>query len=160
MITTLSSKHTIRVALAAVVALALFAGVAPGQTDRAQAAVSCVTIYRIYYNSPGTDDRSNTSLNGEWIRLHNGCSTGKSLTSWTIKDAAGHTYTFGSYTLKAISYVTIHTGKGTNTSTNRYWGSGAYIWNNDKDAAYLRNAVATLKDSCAYNNPSASAVYC
>jgi hypothetical protein len=151
--------HTTRVALAAVVALALLAGAAPGRTDRVQAA-GCITIYRIYYNSPGTDDGSNTSLNGEWIRLYNGCSTGKSLTSWTIKDAAGHTYTFGSYTLRAYHYVRIHTGKGTNISTDRYWGRSAYIWNNDKDTAYLRNAVKTLKDSCAYNNPSASAVYC
>ena len=63
---------------------------------------SCgVSIYRIYYNSPGSDDGSNTSLNAEWIQLTNNCSTGKSLYHWTIKDAAGHTYTFGTYTLAA-----------------------------------------------------------
>jgi len=87
-------------------------------------AAGCVRIYEIYYDSPGTDLGSNTSLNGEWIRLRNVCSTGKSLYHWTIRDYAGHTYTFGSYTLKAYSYVKIHTGKGTNTTTDRYWGSG------------------------------------
>jgi hypothetical protein len=55
-------------------------------------AASCVGIYRIYYNSPGTDTGSNTSLNAEWIQLHNRCSTSRSLTNAKIKDAAGHTY--------------------------------------------------------------------
>src|SRR6266498_3623572 len=34
-------------------------------------AAYCVGIYRIYYNSPGSDTGNNTSLNGEWIQLHN-----------------------------------------------------------------------------------------
>src|SRR3954470_176476 len=68
-------------------------------------AASCVQIYRIYYNSPGTDTRTNTSLNGEWIQLKNNCSTRKSLSSWRIKDLTGHTYTFATYTLGAGKYV-------------------------------------------------------
>ena len=55
----------------------------------------------------------------------------------------------------------MHTGKGTNTVTDRYWGSSAYIWNNDKDAAWLRNSPSgTLIDYCSYNNPNASWIYC
>jgi hypothetical protein len=123
-------------------------------------ATTCIRIYEIYYNSPGTDTRTNTSLNGEWIRLHNACSTAKSLTGWTIRDLAGHTYTFGTYGLKGYGYVKVHTGKGTNTSTDRYWGSGNYIWNNDKDTAYLRNSAGTLIAGCAYNNASVAYKYC
>src|ERR1044072_4759076 len=82
-------------------------------------AASCVGIYRIYYNSPGTDTGSNTSLNAEWIQLRNRCGTSGSLTNAKIKDAAGHTYTFGTYTLRAGKYVKVHTGKGTNTATDR-----------------------------------------
>jgi hypothetical protein len=122
-------------------------------------AASCVGIYRIYYNSPGTDTGSNTSLNAEWIQLRNRCSTSSSLTNAKIKDAAGHTYTFGSYALGGGKYVKVHTGKGSNTATNRYQGRSWYVWN-DKDTAYLYNASGIRLDSCSYNNRSASSVYC
>jgi hypothetical protein len=123
-------------------------------------ATGCVRIYEIYYDSPGSDYGSNSSLNGEWARLKNVCSTGKSLYHWTLRDAAGHVYTFGSYTLKAYSYVKIHTGKGTNTSTDRYWGKSWYVWNNDKDTAYLRNSAGTLMASCSYNSTAVDYKYC
>jgi len=126
----------------------------------AAAATPCVTIHRIYYNSPGTDTRSNASLNREWIQLHNRCSAARSLTSSKIKDAARHSYTFSSYVLGAGKYVTVHTGRGTNTSTNRYWGQSGYIWNNDRDTAYLYNRSGTRIDSCSYNNRKASSVAC
>jgi hypothetical protein len=74
----------------------------PSSQSSASAAY-CVGIYRISYNSPGTDTGSNTSLNAEWVQLHNRCSTSRSLTNWKIKDLAGHTYTFGSYTLAAAA---------------------------------------------------------
>jgi Lamin Tail Domain len=120
----------------------------------------CVGIYRVYYNSPGTDTGSNSSLNGEWIQLRNRCSTASSLTYAKIKDAAGHTYTFGSYALGGGKYVKVHTGKGTNTATDRYQGRSWYVWNNDKDTAYLYNRFGTRLDTCSYNNRYASSVYC
>jgi hypothetical protein len=131
----------------------------PSSQSSASAAY-CVGIYRIYYNSPGTDTGSNSSLNAEWIQLRNRCSTSRSLTYWKIKDAAGHTYTFGSYALRGGKYVKIHTGKGTNTATDRYQGRAWYVWNNDKDTAYIYNQNATRIDTCSYNNRSASSVYC
>lgn len=145
------------VLLAAIGAIALTTG---PSVARSVDAAGCVRIYEIYYDSPGTDTRTNTSLNGEWIRLRNVCSTGKSLTGWTIKDVAGHKYTFSTYTLKAYGYVKIHTGSGTNTATDRYWRSGSYIWNNDKDTAYLRNASLTLIASCSYNSTAVDYKYC
>jgi hypothetical protein len=30
-----------------------------------------IQIYEIYYNSPGSDTGSNSSLNAEWVRLYN-----------------------------------------------------------------------------------------
>ena len=126
----------------------------------ASAAPPCVVVYRIYYNSPGTDSGSNYSLNGEWIQLRNRCSTGRSLASWKIKDVAGHTYTFGTFRLGGGKYVKVRTGNGTATATNLYQGRSWYVWNNDKDTAYLYNANGTLIDRCYYNNRSASSVYC
>jgi hypothetical protein len=152
-------KRKLRAALTVVVALTLTGAVAHLGAERV-AAATCITITRIYYNSPGTDTGSNASLNDEWVRLYNRCATGKALRNWKLKDAAGHTYTFGTYTLRAGRGVRIHTGKGTNTRTDRYWGQGWYIWNNDKDTARLLNGSGTLKDRCSYNNPNASSVYC
>lgn len=43
-------------------------------------------------------------------------------------------------------------GKGSNTSTHRYWGSSWYIWNNSGDAAYLRNSAGAAIDSCAWGS--------
>jgi hypothetical protein len=131
----------------------------PSSQSSASAAY-CVGIYRIYYNSPGTDTGNNSSLNAEWIQLRNRCSTSRSLTYWKIKDAAGHTSTFGSDTLGGGKYVKIHTGKGTNTATDRYQGRSWYVWNNDKDTAYVYNRYGTRIDTCSYNNRSASSVYC
>ena len=86
--------------------------VSPWSQSPASAAY-CVAIHRIYYNSPGTDTGSNSSLNAEWIQLRNRCSTSRSLTNWKIKDAAGHAYTFGTYALGGGKYVKVDTGKGT-----------------------------------------------
>jgi hypothetical protein len=122
-------------------------------------AASKIQIYRVYYNSPGTDNRTNASLNAEYVVLKNTGSTSQSLKSWTLRDKASHIYTFGTFTLGAQKYVTIHTGSGTNSSTRRYWNSRAYIWNNTGDTAYLRTASGTAADSCSWGS-SGSNRYC
>jgi hypothetical protein len=33
-----------------------------------------------------------------------------------------------------------------------YWGRRWYVWNNNKDTAYVRTAAGTLVDSCAYDS--------
>jgi Lamin Tail Domain len=150
-----------KIAKSILVASLLIAGIVVSPSFQSPASAAyCIGIYRIYYNSPGTDTGSNTSLDAEWIQLHNRCSTSRSLTNAKIKDAAGHSYTFGSYTLGGGKYVKVHTGKGTDTATHRYQGRSWYVWNNDKDTAYLYNASGTRLDSCSYNNRSASSVYC
>ncbi|GAA4198611.1 lamin tail domain-containing protein [Microbispora amethystogenes] len=134
----------------------------------AQAATPAVQITKIYYDSPGSPDTgSNSSLNGEYVQIRNTTRKVVSLKGWTMRDKtkqAGHVYTFGAFTLKPGKTVTLRTGKGKNTSTTLYWGrSGntfAYIWNQDKDTAYLHNAGGKLIDSCSYNNPKAAYVTC
>jgi Lamin Tail Domain len=151
-----------RIIIAVVAAITAAAGIVAVQLagPTSAGAAPCVQIYRIYYNSPGTDTGSNTSLNAEFISLHNTCATARPMTSWKIKDAANHTYPFGTYSIGGGQYVRVHTGKGTNTAADRYWGSGSYIWNNDKDTASLYNQNGTLLDRCSYNNPAASQKYC
>jgi hypothetical protein len=123
------------------------------------AASSAIKITRIYFDSPGSDTGSNASRNAEWIRLKNTGSAARSLKGWRVRDAAGHVYVFGTYSLAGGLTVTIHTGNGSNTARHRYWRSGSYIWNNDGDTARLRRANGTLVDTCSYSG-AGSAVNC
>jgi hypothetical protein len=114
-------------------------------------AASSIQFGRIQYNAPGTPDTtSNTSVNGEYVVIKNIGVRNVSLTGWTLRDAQNHVYKFSSFTLGAGKSVVVHTGKGTNTATVRYWGLGWHVWNNTGDTAYLRNAVGTLADKCTW----------
>lgn len=120
----------------------------------AQAAGS-VQLHKIYYDSPGKDTRSNKSLNAEYVQIRNATGKAVSLKGWKVTDSSRHAYTFGAYTLGKGKTVTVRTGKGSNTSANRYQGRRAYVWNNDKDKATLRRASGSTADTCAYNNKRA-----
>jgi lamin tail-like protein len=122
----------------------------------APASFGAIRIVKIYFDSPGSDTGSNSSLNAEWIRLKNTGSAGKQLQGWRIRDAAGHVYVFGAFKLKAGWTVTVHTGRGSNTARHRYWRSDNYIWNNDGDTAKLKNKAGTVVDKCSYSGAGSS----
>lgn len=103
-------------------------------------AASPVRISGVQYDSPGSDRGGNLSLNAEWVRVTNYSSSAKTLAGWTLRDRSNHVYRFGTYRLGAGKSVRVHTGRGANTATNRYWGKGWYVWNNDTDRATLKNA--------------------
>jgi len=130
----------------------------------AQAAPATVYIYKVYYNSPGSDTGSNSSLNAEYVVIKNGDDVSHSVSGWTVRDAAGHIYTFGSLRLGAGKRAIIHTGKGTSyttsASTHLYWGRSWYVWNNTGDKVILRRADGSLKDTCSYPGEGASKYYC
>ena len=67
---------------------------------------------------------------------------------------------FGSYTIKPYGYVTIHTGKGTGTQTDRYWNRSWYVWNNTGDTAILKNQNGAVIDQCSYKGTSQGYTYC
>ena len=151
-------RLVLMVVIAAFAAVALNAAVPPAG---ASAAVSCVKINKIYYDSPGPDNGSNASLNDEWIRLRSACNTTKDLLNFQVRDAAGNTYTFSSsFMLPVDGRVKIHSGKGTNTATNRYWGRTTYVWGNTKDTAKLYDANGYIVQSCAYNSSAVNSKTC
>ncbi|GGU85027.1 hypothetical protein GCM10010275_20400 [Streptomyces litmocidini] len=127
--------------------------------SQAQAAGS-VHLYKIYYDSPGTDNRSNSSLNAEYVQIRNTTGAAVNLRGWTLTDAANHKYTFGTYTLGKGKIVTVRTGRGTNTSANVYQNRGAYVWNNDRDTAKLRRSNGTTVDTCSYNSTRVDYKWC
>jgi len=123
-------------------------------------AASPIQFVKIQYNSPGTDRATNTSVNGEYVIIKNRGTTARSLTGWTVRDAQNHVYTFGAFTLGAGKSVVLRTGKGTNTSTTRYWGSGYHVWNNTGDKATMRTRYGTGIDSCTWTSAGPGYKYC
>lgn len=144
---------------ALVVAVVASVGVASAATTKA---APTVRFTKIQYNSPGTDTRSNTSLNAEWVRVTNMTTKAISLKGWTVRDAAGHKYTFPAYTLPKGGSAYVHTGKGINGKPDRqhrYWQSGNYIWNNTGDTATLRNPAGSTVHTCKWRG-TGSVTYC
>ncbi|MFJ5075634.1 lamin tail domain-containing protein [Streptomyces sp. NPDC088553] len=126
---------------------------------QAQAAGS-VHLYKIHYDSPGSDRGGNTSLNGEWVQIRNTTGAAVNLRGWTLTDAANHKYTFGNFVLGKGKIVTVRTGRGTNTSANVYQNRGWYVWNNDRDTATLKKSNGARIDTCAYNSTRVDYKWC
>ncbi|MEU2558223.1 lamin tail domain-containing protein [Streptomyces longispororuber] len=104
----------------------------------------------VQYDSPGRDSSSRTSVNGEWVNIHNNSRSAIQLKGYKLKDNTGYTYTFGSYRIGAGKTVKVRTGKGTNASGVRYWGRSWHVWNNTSDKARLIRPNGSQLDSCAW----------
>jgi Lamin Tail Domain len=122
-----------------------------------------IQFTKVVYNSHGADTGSNTSLNGEYVRLTNKTTRTIDLTNWTVRDAAGHIYRISSTELlRAGKTLYLHTGKGTDgrpDSAHRYWNRTGYIWNNGGDTAILRTGTNRTIDSCTWGAGSGT-TYC
>jgi hypothetical protein len=146
----------------AMLALSTLVAVTSAMVVATQAdAAGAVQFRRIQYDSPGSDTGSNARLNGEYFQLKNVSTRTVNLYRWTVRDAAGHIYRFAStFHLRPGYTVTVRTGRGTNTSTTRYWGLRWYVWNNASDKAYLRTPSGALMDYCAWTRLGAGYTYC
>jgi hypothetical protein len=86
-------------------------------------------------NPPG-DDRQN--LNDEYVTIENVDEEPVTMTGWTMRDIAGHEYDFPEgFSLVADGRVDVHSGAGTDSDTDLYWGSTRPIWNNKGDAVLI-----------------------
>ncbi|WP_438828069.1 lamin tail domain-containing protein, partial [Streptomyces tropicalis] len=130
------------VAGAAVGAMALPASAAghPAQHHRS------VFISAVQYDSPGRDDGSNRSLNGEWVALTNDSRQAVNLDGWRLSDEDGRTYVFRHRRLAAGATVRVHSGVGRDTFSDVYQDRRTYVWDNE-DTATLRDAWGRLVDS-------------
>lgn len=137
-------------AVLGVVAIVLGGMLAPGPAGAKVAPV--VRFHGVQYDSPGTDDRSPDSLNQEWISVVNAGAQPVNLQRWTVRDDAGKSFTFPNLTLRGGARVWLHTGKGRPSSTDVFWNSGNYIWNNTGDAARLTDATGRTVDVCSWEN--------
>jgi hypothetical protein len=123
--------------------------------------ISGIQFRTIQYNAPGTDTNKNSSLNNEWIGIRNYGAATKNLKGYTLRDAQNNVYTFKTdFSLGPDKAVRIHTGKGTNTATDRYWGRTTHVWGNTRDNAILRNADRLTKDACSWSTGGAGSKVC
>ncbi|WP_041626669.1 lamin tail domain-containing protein [Stackebrandtia nassauensis] len=119
-----------------------------------------IHIGLVQFNSPGSDSGSNTSLNAEWINIHNARSTPYQIKGWYIKDNAGYKFLFPTYTIGAGKNVKVHTGKGSNGGGHVYWGRSWYVWNNTGDKARLYTPSGNFDDSCSWDDDDGSQKSC
>ncbi|MFD8277566.1 lamin tail domain-containing protein [Streptomyces flaveolus] len=111
---------------------------------------SSVEISDVQYNSPGRDDRSNRSLNREWVEITNNSRRSINLDGWTLRDEDGHRYTFDHYRLDGRSTVRVHTGRGRDTGV--YQDRRNYVWDNHSDTATLRNDHGRFIDETSWGH--------
>jgi competence protein ComEC len=115
------------------------ATVAPdGGTTTTSESGGQLAIETIHADAAG-DDRDN--LNDEYVVFTNTGDEPLDLSGWTVADEVGKTYTFpDGFTLDPGEEVTLHTGSGTDTATDLYWGASSPVWNNGGDTVIVTNA--------------------
>ncbi len=105
-------------------------------------------IIQIQADAPGSD---NDNPNGEWIEIANQGNMPVPMQGFTLKDEANHIYTFGDFTVEPGAAFRLFSGQGENSPNALYWGlSGESVWNNNGDAAYLRDNQGALVSTFAY----------
>ena len=90
------------------------------------------------YDAPGDD---NLNLNEEWVRLTNTGATTIDLSGWHVADeSSSHRYQFSDLTLVPGESVTLFTGCGSDTATERYWcNEESAVWNNGGDTVFVQD---------------------
>ncbi|MFK0098044.1 lamin tail domain-containing protein [Streptomyces sp. NPDC091040] len=109
-----------------------------------------VVLGKIQYDSPGRDNGSNRSLNGEWVTVTNTGRHTVNLRGWTLSDESHRTYKFD-LRLPGRSSVRVHTGVGRDTRHDVYQDRRSYVWDNS-DTATLRDAHGHKVDSTSWGH--------
>ncbi|RLE37597.1 hypothetical protein DRJ12_02635, partial [Candidatus Acetothermia bacterium] len=108
-----------------------------------------VVINEVVYDPVGDE------ASGEWVELYNAGGSSVDLSGWQLTDQDGHTYDFPSgSSISAGGYLVVHTGAGTDTSTDLYAGFTAGIWNNDGDEVLLEDNSDAGIDYIQYSGGS------
>jgi micrococcal nuclease len=107
-----------------------------------------LSVTQIHADASSND---NENLNDEYVVFENTGSETVDLSGWTVSDEVGHTYTFPSgQSLASGETVTLHSGSGTDTTTDIYWDASGAIWNNGGDTVSVRDEGGTLITSKSY----------
>lgn len=108
-----------------------------------------VRVVRLRLDAEGDD---NLNLNDEWVEVRNEGPAPVDLTGWRIRDeSASNRFDFpAGFTLGPGATVRIRSGCGTPTASELFWcASGAAIWNNSGDTAFLLDPAGNVVHSLA-----------
>jgi len=95
------------------------------------------TVSQRHIDAAGNDHEN---LNEEYLVFENTGGHELDLSGWTVEDRAHHHYRFPhGFTLGPGKTVTLHPGSGSNTATDRYWGSKTAVWNNGGDTIIVHD---------------------
>ncbi|MFH8498408.1 lamin tail domain-containing protein [Streptomyces coeruleorubidus] len=118
--------------------------------DHARPERSKVRISAVQCDSPGRDDRSNRSLNREWVEITNTGGRAVNLDGWTLKDEDGHKLAFHHYRLDGRATVRVHTGERRDSRSDLFQDRRNYVWDNRSDTATLRNDHGRFTDDASW----------
>ncbi len=136
-----------RQALARESGLGLWARDACGE---AMASIDPASIQIEIHPDAAGDDSLN--LNDEWVRFTNRGDGSLDLGGWTVRDeSSSHRYHFDALILPPGADVTLRSGCGTDSDTDRYWCvSGSAVWNNGGDTVLLLDPLGNVVAQLAY----------
>lgn len=122
--------------------------VEPPSTDSDSS--NCVDFtWPFHYDAEG-DDAQN--LNDEYFTIVNNCGRPIDLSGWRVSDEDTNVFEFpAGFTLAHGAWVLIHTGSGTDTPTDLYWGAEKPIWDNEGDTAILEGDNGVIINIYVYH---------
>jgi len=110
------------------------------------AATSPLRILQVNYDAPGND---NFNLNEEYVVFE--VLVAGSLIGYAVEDQSGHRYEFPDRIFQGGEVFKLHTGVGTDSQTDLYWGmTGSAVWNNDGDTVKILDPGGHIVTSHGY----------
>lgn len=83
-----------------------------------------------------TDD-----VEDEYVTFRNTGDEALDLSGWIVENDDGQRFVFpDGFTLDAGQNVTVHSGRGSDTETDVYWGATSEVWDDDGDTILVRTA--------------------
>ena len=110
---------------------------------------SPLEIVSIDCNPPGDD---NANLNEEYITFR--VLVSGPLLGYVVEDESGSHYGFPDGTFSAGQIFRLHTGSGTDSQTDLYWGSTTAVWDNGSDAVTVLDPLGRVVISHLYYSPT------
>lgn len=107
---------------------------------------AAVYISSVQFDSPGRDDRSNWSLNQEWVDGTNSTRRAVNLNGWTGTPSPSATSGW------AVVPRSVSTLASAATPAPMFRDRRAYVWNNDYDTATLRNDRGRFVDDVSWGH--------
>lgn len=122
-----------------------------GHRDHRAPQRSSVVLGAVQYDSPGLDNRSNRSLNAEWVTVTNTGRNAVDLNGWRLSNDARQSYRFHHLRLEGHKSVRVHSGTGRDTNRDVYQDRRNYVWA-DVDTATLRDSRGHVVDSTSWGH--------